>query len=202
MIRAIWRSAEEGAENVMTRNGLLGMCVALGIFCMAAPGARGETGNAAPGTKAAQESSAMPENKNLPPGVAMNASTPRIGFVALRVLDITKTLDFYIHVLGMKELGRVNPGGAIHEVIVGWGGSVDAAGVILVYDDGRTKPYEHGDAYSRTGIWIADMDATMKRLNDSGVKIVHPPTRVENLHLIWAEITDPEGNMLEVLQRI
>jgi lactoylglutathione lyase len=190
------------AEYAMMRNGLSGTCLALGIFCLAIAGARGETKNAAAGTKAAQENAATPENKNAPPGVSMNASTPRIGFVALRVLDVTKSLDFYTRVLGMKELGRVNPGGAIHEVLVGWGGSPDAAEVILVYDDGRTKPYEHGDAYSRTGVWIADMDATMKKLNDSGVKIVHPPTRVENLHLIWAEITDPEGNMLEVLQRI
>jgi lactoylglutathione lyase len=139
----------------------------------------------APKTKAAQ--SASPER-------------PRIAYTAYRVLDADRSLKFYVSLLGMKERQRIPLGNDSSEILIGYGDPTKDAGILLLYNPNHKEPYTHGDGYHRLIVDVSDLQGTLSRLKENGVKVVREPTRVENLKLSYAFISDPDGYMLELVQ--
>jgi lactoylglutathione lyase len=127
---------------------------------------------------------------------------PRVSYVALNVFDEKRALDFYVGVLGMSERRRVVPIPALTEILLGFTKNPDDPGVLLMVRTGRDKPYEMGDAFSRFIIDVPNLDATVKRLSDAGVKLLRPITEVKDLQLKYAMVKDPDGFTIELIQHL
>jgi catechol 2,3-dioxygenase-like lactoylglutathione lyase family enzyme len=59
------------------------------------------------------------------------------------------------------------------------------------------KPSE-GSVLDLIGFSVADLDATMKKLQADGVKVVMPPMTMQGMKM--AQVVDPWGTMIEVVQ--
>jgi lactoylglutathione lyase len=130
----------------------------------------------------------------------MSAPLPRIGFVSFYVLDLQRSLDFYIGKLGMREQGRIPLPNGLVEILLGFGPISETPGVILMFDPKRTTSYALGDGFSRFVIRVAELRPLVKRLSEGGVVIVVPPTAVDALKLTYSLIRDPDGYMIEFIQ--
>lgn len=128
----------------------------------------------------------------------MTSTLPRIGFVSFYVLDLQRSLSFYVEQLGMREVGRIPLPGGILEVLLAFG---DGAGVMLMHDPRRTTPYERGDGFSRFTINVAEVRPLIQRLEAGGVQVVVPPRVVEQLKLTYALVRDPDGYTIEFIER-
>jgi predicted enzyme related to lactoylglutathione lyase len=49
---------------------------------------------------------------------------------------------------------------------------------------------------------VQDMEAKMKMVTDAGGTVTLPPNQPEGMDMIWAIITDPEGNNIGVIQNL
>jgi lactoylglutathione lyase len=126
-----------------------------------------------------------------------NAFSPRVLYVGYHVDDIDRALAFYVGVLGMQEQMRLPLGKGEHEVVLGFPNS-KSAGVVLMWNTERKQPYEHGDAYSRFVLSVADIDAALAHLAAHDIKPVVPLTSAGAFR--YAIVKDPDGYMVELLQ--
>jgi lactoylglutathione lyase len=129
-----------------------------------------------------------------------SAEQPRLSYVAFRVLDLDRSLKFYVGLLGMKERQRIPLDSGVLEVLLGYGDPSKDAGILLLHNPSRKEPYTHGDGYHRFILGIEDMKGTIARLKQNGVKVTREPTRVENLKLSYAFIADPDGYAIELVE--
>jgi lactoylglutathione lyase len=128
----------------------------------------------------------------------MTAPLPRIGFVSFYVLDLKRSLSFYVEQLGMREQNRIPLPNGIVEIVLGFG---DQPGIILMYNEKRKTPYELGDGFSRFAVHVGDIRSLVQRLSEQGVRVMVQPTTVEQLKLTYALVRDPDGYVIEFLQR-
>jgi lactoylglutathione lyase len=140
-----------------------------------------------PNSNAAQSSSAT----------GINGFKPRILHTAYFVADIDRSMKFYCQVLGMQELQRIDLGGGVNEVILGFPDS-KGSGVILMWNTNRTAPYQYGDAYSRVVMMVSNLDAALNHLTDHKVEVSKPITEFGSLR--YCMIKDPDGYTIELLQ--
>ena len=85
----------------------------------------------------------------------------------LRILDEERSLAFY-EALGFAERGRNRVGGDTATVIfLGLPGDGDR--LELTLNDGRTEPYELGEAYGHIALTVADMGEELARLAHHGI---------------------------------
>lgn len=131
------------------------------------------------------------------PVTGLNAFRPRIAHVGYHVADIDRALAFYVGVLGLQEQLRLELGGGLHEVVLGFPQS-KGSGVILMWHTERTKPYQLGDGYSRFIISVSDIAAAMKHVEGAGTPIVTPITDAGALK--YAMVKDPDGYVIELLE--
>lgn len=130
----------------------------------------------------------------------ITAELPRISYVAFRVADLERSLKFYAGLLGMKERQRIPLDSGVLEVLLGYGDANKDAGILLLHDPKRTEPYTHGTGYHRYIIAVKDLPGLIAHLKANGVKITRGPTRVENLKLSYAFISDPDGYAIELVE--
>ena len=126
---------------------------------------------------------------------------PRIGMLCIKVFDLQRALDFYTKVLGMKEQRRLNTTGGVVEVLLGYGDLQSTAGVMLMHDPKRTKPYELGDGFSRFIVYVPDIQGSLQKLQSAGAQVTVKPTRVESLGITIMIAKDPDGYAMEIIQR-
>ena len=125
---------------------------------------------------------------------------PRIGFVSFNIADETRTMDFYVGLLGMVERQRITPSPGVTEIVLGFDKEPNTPGILLMHKADRTTPYQIGDGFSRTIIHVSDIKAIVERLTKAGVTIVRQPTEVANLKLTYAMVRDPDGWLIEFIQ--
>jgi lactoylglutathione lyase len=135
-----------------------------------------------------------------PKGSSASDERPRIAYTAFRVLDADRSLKFYTGLLGMKERQRIPLANDSAEILIGYGDGSKDAGILLLYNPKHKEPYTHGDGYHRLIIDVKDLPGLLAKLKSNGVKVVREPTRVDNLKLSYAFVSDPDGYMLELVQ--
>lgn len=125
---------------------------------------------------------------------------PRLSYVAFRVADLERSLKFYSGLLGMKERQRIPLESGVLEVLLGYGDADKDAGVLLLHDPKRTELYTHGTGYHRFIVAVKDLPGLVAHLKANNVKVTREPTRVENLKLSYAFISDPDGYAIELIE--
>jgi lactoylglutathione lyase len=125
----------------------------------------------------------------------------RIGYVSLKVRDLERSLHFYDSVMKLKESRRLKPSTDVVEVLLNGEGGNDAPGVMLMHDARRDRPYELGDGYSRMIVYVDDLRRISEVLPESGGTTVRAISRIEALKISILLARDPDGYLIEFVQR-
>jgi lactoylglutathione lyase len=117
----------------------------------------------------------------------------------VRILDEERSLAFY-RALGFEERGRQRVGGDTATVIfLALPG--DGARLELTLNDGRTEPYELGEAYGHIALTVADMDVELARLAAAGIQPERDPYEAYPGGPRICFVRDPDGYRIELLSR-
>jgi lactoylglutathione lyase len=123
--------------------------------------------------------------------------TSSLVHTCLRVRDPDASVAFY-KALGFQERGRLNFETA-YNLYLGLPGDGDR--LELTVNVGREEPYDLGDGYNHVAVAVADIHATLAKLNEIGVEPEKPPYRPgdrDDLPLI-AFVADPDGYRVELM---
>jgi lactoylglutathione lyase len=118
----------------------------------------------------------------------------------LRVLDESKSVDFYEQALGLTVADRFPFDGF---TLVYLRNPENDFEIELTVNDDRDQPYVHGDGYGHLAVCVEDLDAEHARLDALGLE----PTDIKEFHRDGALMAkffflqDPDGYKVEVLQQ-
>lgn len=113
----------------------------------------------------------------------------------IRVLDLEKTLDFFVNKLGLEEVGRDDyPEGKFTLVFLA--SEKGGTEIELTYNWDQKDPYEGGRNFGHLAFEVENIYETCKMLQENGVTILRPP-RDGNM----AFIRSPDGISVELLQK-
>ena len=116
----------------------------------------------------------------------------------LRILDEQRSLAFY-EALGFSETGRSRVGGDTATIIfMALPGDGDR--LELTLNDGRTEPYELGEAYGHIALSVDDIDAELAQLAAKGISPERPPYASRPGGSVICFIADPDGYRIELVQ--
>ena len=117
----------------------------------------------------------------------------------VRILDEERSLAFY-RALGFEERGRKRVGGDTATIIfLGLPGDGDR--LELTLNDGRTEPYELGEAYGHIALTTTDLDAELAALAELGIQPDKPPYEAYPGGSRITFVTDPDGYRIELIER-
>lgn len=123
----------------------------------------------------------------------------RLLHTMLRVTDLSRSLDFYTSVLGMRLLRRKDyPEGRFTLAFVGYGDESDST-VLELTHNWDTDRYELGTAYGHIAIGVDDVYAACDRIRAAGGKVVREPGPMKHGSTILAFVEDTDGYRIELL---
>lgn len=132
----------------------------------------------------------------------MSASNFRYLHTMIRVKNLDRSVHFYTHLLGMKELRRREvPDGKYTLSFVGYGEEAANTVLELTYNWGKDQGYELGTGFGHLALGVPDVAATCAALKKEGVKITREPGPVKFGTTVIAFIEDPDGYKIELVQR-
>lgn len=147
-------------------------------------------------TRSARDASTTPPQPQPPP------PAPVLLFPALNVLDLERTLAFYVDLMGMRETLRLGDETTERiEVTLSYGDANGAAAsLVLQRENGRTKPYVF-DAFSRVAFRVPDVDALVARIRAAGHPVLVEPHFIEamGMKIRLAFVEDPNGARVELI---
>lgn len=136
------------------------------------------------------------------PAASSQAVQFRMLHTMLRVLDLEKSLDFYVDKMGMKLLRRQDyPGGEFTLAFVGYGDEKDQAVIELTHNWGQKEPYTIGSGYGHIAIGVPDIYSLCETLQSAGVKIPRPPGPMKHGGSVIAFVEDPDGYKVELIEK-
>ncbi|MDA1098708.1 MAG: lactoylglutathione lyase [Proteobacteria bacterium] len=126
----------------------------------------------------------------------------RLLHTMLRVKDLDKSLDFYTRLLGMNLLRKTDfPGGKFTLAFVGYGDEENNTVIELTHNWDQAEPYNLGDGYGHIAIAAADVHAVCEALEKEGAEIPRPAGPMKHGTRIIAFVKDPDGYMIELVER-
>ncbi|MEK7231841.1 MAG: lactoylglutathione lyase [Pseudomonadota bacterium] len=125
----------------------------------------------------------------------------RILHTMLRVGDLDRALDFYVNVLGMRELRRKDyPGGRFTNVFVGYGDEASAA-VLELTHNWDTRTYDLGSGYGHVAIEVDDAYRACEEVKKRGGKVTREAGPMKHGTTVIAFVEDPDGYKIEFVQK-
>lgn len=121
-------------------------------------------------------------------------------FTKLVVGNLERSARFYAEVCGYTEqrrIGAVIGGRTITEIILA-SETPSPAGLILLAFHDSPEPI-CGDAI--LGFETVDLEAFVERARQAGGLVMHDITSLPEMALKYAFLKDPEGHMIEAMQR-
>jgi lactoylglutathione lyase len=120
----------------------------------------------------------------------------------IRVKDLEKSKDFYTRHLGMKVLRETEfPSGEFTLCFVGYGEDPGDTVIELTYNWGQEENYDLGDAFGHLAIGVPDIYGTCEAMEKEGVPVPRPAGPMKHGGSVIAFIKDPDGYMIELIER-
>jgi lactoylglutathione lyase len=120
----------------------------------------------------------------------------------IRVKDLEKSLDFYTRLLGMKELRKKDfPSGEFTLAFVGYGDENANTVIELTHNWGQEQPYDLGNGFGHFALAVPDVAAACDILAAEGVEIPRPAGPMKHGGSVIAFIKDPDGYLIELVER-
>ncbi|HEY0954601.1 MAG TPA: lactoylglutathione lyase [Roseateles sp.] len=132
----------------------------------------------------------------------------RLLHTMLRVGDLQRSLRFYVDLLGMRLLRRVDyPAGRFTLAFVGFADESEASVLELTHNWDQTH-YAPGSGFGHVALAVADLARCCADLARAGVQIPRPPGPMSHLPAdalatieVFAFAVDPDGYRVELIQR-
>ncbi|MFC3106448.1 lactoylglutathione lyase [Undibacterium arcticum] len=125
----------------------------------------------------------------------------RLMHTMMRVVDLNRSLDFYVRLLGMQVLRRTDyPTQRFTNTFVGYGDEESETVLELTWNWDRSESYDKGDAWGHLAIGVDDIEAAVDAWRNQGVTILREPGRMRGGTRVIAFIGDPDGYKIELLQ--
>lgn len=125
----------------------------------------------------------------------------RILHTMLRVTDLERSIAFYTDVLGMRVLRRKDyPDGRYTLAFVGYGPESEQA-VIELTHNWDTDHYEIGNGFGHVALGVPDIHAACEEIRARGGEIAREPGPMSHGGTVLAFVRDPDGYMIELLER-
>ena len=129
-------------------------------------------------------------------------SQPRTLHTMLRVKNLEKSVEFYTTKMGMHELRRTEvPDGKYTLVFVGFAPDDEQAAVELTFNWDQTDGYEVGNGFGHLAFGLPDIYAACDKMRAAGVQITREPGPVKFGTTEIAFVKDPDGYVIELIQR-
>jgi len=126
----------------------------------------------------------------------------RLLHTMIRVRDLDKSLDFYTRHLGMRLLRKTDyPSGEFTLAFVGYGDEADQAVIELTHNWGQQEPYDLGTGFGHLAIGVPDIYGTCAQLEKEGVEVPRPPGPMKHGGSVIAFVKDPDGYLIELVER-
>ena len=123
----------------------------------------------------------------------------RLLHTMLRVGDLEASMQFYTHVLGMRQLRRKDyPEGEFTLAFVGYGDEAENTVIELTYNWG-TDDYEIGAGFGHIAIEVDDVYAAVAEVKARGGKVIREAGPMNAGTTIIAFVEDPDGYQIELL---
>ncbi|MGI8512027.1 MAG: VOC family protein [Solirubrobacteraceae bacterium] len=124
-----------------------------------------------------------------------------MGFIhtCYRIGDIDRSVAFY-NALGFEEVGRIPIREEAINVFMNIPGDGDVARLELTHNFG-VDSYDLGTGYNHIAITAPDLDATLARLGEQGIKPEKPPYTVREGGSRLCFVRDPDGYRIELIER-
>ena len=125
----------------------------------------------------------------------------RILHTMLRVGDLTRSIDFYRGVLGMKVLRQKDyPEGRFTLAFVGYGDENSEA-VLELTHNWDTSKYELGNGYGHVAIEVDDAYKACEEVKKRGGKVTREAGPMKHGTTVIAFVEDPDGYKIEFIQK-
>lgn len=119
----------------------------------------------------------------------------------LRVGDLTRSIDFYTQVLGMKLIRTSeNPQYKYSLAFLGFAANPEQAEIELTYNWG-VDSYDMGTAFGHIALGVPDVVQACEKIRAAGGNITREPGPVKGGTSVIAFVTDPDGYKIELIQR-
>jgi lactoylglutathione lyase len=125
----------------------------------------------------------------------------RILHTMLRVGDLSRSIDFYTNVMGMKLLRRTDrPEYQYTLAFVGYDDESRGAVLELTHNYGIDK-YDLGSGYGHVAIEVDDAAATCAMVRAKGGIVTREAGPVKGGTTVIAFVQDPDGYKIELIER-
>ena len=125
----------------------------------------------------------------------------RILHTMLRVGDLTRSVEFYTKVLGMKVLRQSEyPEGRFTLCLIGYGDE-DKETVLELTHNWDTKSYDLGTGYGHIALEVPDAYAACDDVRKLGGKVTREAGPMKHGTTVIAFVEDPDGYKIEFIQR-
>ena len=136
----------------------------------------------------------------------MTADNPTDGYrllhTMLRVRDQAGAIDFYTRLLGMRQLRQFDVPKTGHTLtFLGYGDEASSAVIELDHEKGRIDPFTAGDGYGHIAIGVPGIRAAIDRLRNEGIEVLQEPAAKRKGGAVIAFVRDPEGYVVELVER-
>lgn len=120
----------------------------------------------------------------------------------IRVRDLENSIAFYTTHLGMNLLRRRDyPDGRFTLAFIGYGDEKDHTVIELTHNWDREEPYDLGEGLGHIALGVPDIYTACEELEKAGVTIVRQPGPMKHGDTVIAFIKDPDGYMIELIER-
>ena len=125
----------------------------------------------------------------------------RILHTMFRVGDLTRSIDFYTKVLGMKVLRQKDyPDGRFTLAFVGYGDE-DKEAVLELTHNWDTAKYDLGNGYGHVALEVDDAHKACEEVKKRGGKVTRDAGPMKHGTTVIAFVEDPDGYKIEFIQR-
>jgi lactoylglutathione lyase len=119
----------------------------------------------------------------------------------LRVGDLDRSLAFYVNVLGMRLLRRMDfPDGQFTLAFVGFQDERDGAVLELTHNWGVDR-YDLGAGFGHVAVEVDDAYAACERVKERGGKVTREAGPMKHGTVVIAFAEDPDGYKIEFIQK-
>ena len=118
----------------------------------------------------------------------------------IRVRDLDKSLDFYLRLLGMKLVKRMEfPEGRFSLAFVGYGPEESHTIIELTHNWDQDVPYDLGNGYGHVALGVRNIYDVCAELAANGAHIPRPAGPMKHGTTVLAFVEDPDGYKIELI---
>jgi len=126
----------------------------------------------------------------------------RLLHTMIRVRDLDASIDFYTRLMGMKLIRKNDyPGGKFSLAFVGYDDESSGAVIELTHNWDQAEDYDLGNGFGHLAIAVSDAYAACDRLAAAGASVPRPAGPMKGGTTVIAFVKDPDGYMIELVQR-